>query len=119
MKFETNICKTLKNYCHTRAPSWIFSLAENLASSSLQDGATKWLYYAAGTTHPPPVTCLLYMYVCSHYVYPPSSCPLPFVHVCLQPLCLPTLLLSPAFCTCMSTAILSLSLCLCLYVSVS
>ena len=40
-------------YCHNRAPSWIFSLAENLASSSLQDGATKWIYYVAGTTHPP------------------------------------------------------------------
>ena len=31
-------------YCHTRAPSWILSFAENLASFSLQDGATK-LYY--------------------------------------------------------------------------
>ena len=40
-------------YCHTRAPSWIISCAENLASSSLQDGATKWVYYAVGTTHPP------------------------------------------------------------------
>ena len=29
-------------YCHTRAPSWIFSLAENLGSSSIQDGAMKW-----------------------------------------------------------------------------
>ena len=27
------------------APSWILSLAENLASSNLQDGATKWHYY--------------------------------------------------------------------------
>ena len=41
------------HFCHTRAPSWILSKAENLASSSLQDGATKWLYNAAGTTHPP------------------------------------------------------------------
>ena len=38
-------------YCHNRAPSWIFSSAENLASSSLQDGATRWLYYVAGTTY--------------------------------------------------------------------
>ena len=29
-----------KHYCHTRAPSWILSQAENLASFSLQDGAT-------------------------------------------------------------------------------
>ena len=27
------------------APSWILSQAENLASSSLQDGATKWHYF--------------------------------------------------------------------------
>ena len=27
------------------APSWILSQAENLASSNLQDGATKWHYY--------------------------------------------------------------------------
>ena len=27
------------------APSWILSKAENLASSSLQDGATKWYYF--------------------------------------------------------------------------
>ena len=32
--------------------SWILSYAENLASSSLQDEATKWLYYAVGTSHP-------------------------------------------------------------------
>ena len=35
------------------APSWILSLAENLASSSLQDGATKCLYYVPEATHPP------------------------------------------------------------------
>ena len=40
------------SFCHTRAPSWILSYAENLASSSLQDGAMKWLYCAVGTTHP-------------------------------------------------------------------
>ena len=27
------------------APSWILSKAENLASPSLQDGATKWVYF--------------------------------------------------------------------------
>ena len=41
-------------YCHTRAPSWILSQAENLASVSLQDGATKWYYFLVWTTHPPP-----------------------------------------------------------------
>ena len=35
------------------ALSWILSKAENLAIPSLQDGATKWIYSAAGTTHPP------------------------------------------------------------------
>ena len=37
------------NFSHSllphSAPSWIFSQAENLASSSLQDGATKWYYF--------------------------------------------------------------------------
>ena len=32
------------SYCHTRAPSWILRKTENLASLSLQDGATKWYY---------------------------------------------------------------------------
>ena len=36
------------------APSWILSKAENLASSSLQDGATKWYYFLEEPpTHPP------------------------------------------------------------------
>ena len=35
------------------APSWILSYAENLASFSLQDGATKWHDYVPATTHPP------------------------------------------------------------------
>ena len=40
-------------YCHTRAPSWILSSAENLASSNLQDGATKWYYFLKESpTHP-------------------------------------------------------------------
>ena len=34
------------------APSWILSWAGNLASSSLQDGATMW-HYSHETTHPP------------------------------------------------------------------
>ena len=33
------------------APSWILSKAENLASTSLQDGVTQWHYSEA--THPP------------------------------------------------------------------
>ena len=35
------------------AQSWILSKAENLASSSLQDGATTWHYSQPRTTHPP------------------------------------------------------------------
>ena len=41
------------NFCHTWTPWWMFSSAENRASSSLQDEATKWLYHAAWTTHQP------------------------------------------------------------------
>ena len=43
------------------APSWILSYAENLASFSLQDGATEWHDYVRGT-HPPthPVPNLTY-----------------------------------------------------------
>ena len=37
----------------TRAPSWILGQAENLASFSLQDGATKWYYFLVWTTYPP------------------------------------------------------------------
>ena len=33
------------------ALSWNFSLAENLASLSLQDRATKWYYYQANPPH--------------------------------------------------------------------
>ena len=40
---KTKIYENLTfNFFHTRAPSWILSSAENLASSNLQDGATKW-----------------------------------------------------------------------------
>ena len=34
------------------APSWILSQAEILASSNLQDGATKWYYYQPGNDKP-------------------------------------------------------------------
>ena len=44
-------------YCHTRAPSWILSQAENLASG-LQDGATKWYYFLVWTTPHPPTAKL-------------------------------------------------------------
>ena len=37
--------------CHTRAPSWILSYAENLASFSLQDGATKWYHFLCVSVH--------------------------------------------------------------------
>ena len=40
------------------APSWILSKVENLASTSLQDGATKWHYYEE-TTHPPAANLFL------------------------------------------------------------
>ena len=52
--FSKRACNNFKNIsftsnCHTRAPSWILSNAENLASSILQVGATN----AARTNHPP------------------------------------------------------------------
>ena len=55
-KGKSSIWRTLliNYFCHTRAPSWILSQAENLASVSLQDGATKWYYFLVWTTHPPP-----------------------------------------------------------------
>ena len=43
-------------FCHTRAPSWILSQAENLTCFSLQDGATNWYYFLPWTTHPPPTS---------------------------------------------------------------
>ena len=47
----------LKNYLVSKmlphsVPSWMFSLAENLASSILQDGAMEWHDYVPTTTHP-------------------------------------------------------------------
>ena len=38
----------LPSFLPHSAPSWILSQAENLASSNLQDGATKWYYYHPG-----------------------------------------------------------------------
>ena len=46
------------HYCHTRAPSWILSKADNLASSSLQDGATKWYDHVHPASHPPDASIL-------------------------------------------------------------
>ena len=43
---------SLQEFLPHSAPSWILSIAENLASTSLQDGATKW-HYSEETTHPP------------------------------------------------------------------
>ena len=40
------------------APSWILSRAENLASTSLQEGATKW-HNSEDTTQPPAVHLFL------------------------------------------------------------
>ena len=52
-----NLNKTLVNarilLLPHSAPSWIFSLSENLASSNLQDGASERLYYAENPIHPP------------------------------------------------------------------
>ena len=45
-----DIYRTTGKYCHTRAPSWILSQAENLVSSILQDGAMEWHY----SCHIPP-----------------------------------------------------------------
>ena len=43
-----------------------FSLAENLASLSLQDGATEWLYYPNSypPTHPPAAKLFFYGTAC-------------------------------------------------------
>ena len=58
MAFRMNIAEKVEENKVTLflphwAPSWILSLAENLASSSLQDGATEWHYSGTGTTYPP------------------------------------------------------------------
>ena len=44
-KQEMELTKQEMELLPHSAPSWILSLAENLASSNLQDGATKWHYY--------------------------------------------------------------------------
>ena len=41
------------------APSWILTLAENLASFSLQDRATEWHYDLTWTPHPPTAKLFL------------------------------------------------------------
>ena len=60
------------------APSWILSQAENLASSSLQDGATEWCYSLAWTIHSPQLSFFVNVVRCPHpnkvcAVYPPLS----------------------------------------------
>ena len=83
------------------APSWILSLAENLASSSLQDGATEWHYSLAWTPphpihrlrnrptpHPPTAKLFLSMLysvpTSTKYVSPPSE-----YMIFLEPNCFP------------------------------
>ena len=63
------------------APSWILSKAENLASSSLQDGATEWHYYLAWTTHPPPATAKLFLRIMCGVPTITSQFDLPFNNV--------------------------------------
>ena len=51
---NTYIKKETWIYCHTRHYLEILSLAENLTSLSLQDGATTWYYFPKEpATHPP------------------------------------------------------------------
>ena len=47
------VAAVLTNVLPHSAPSWILSLAENLASSILQDGAMEWHNYVPATTNPP------------------------------------------------------------------
>ena len=64
----TPMCSHLRHlygshsYCHTRGPSWIRSKAENLASSNLQDGATKWYYSLQEPTRPDQTTQLSFSF---------------------------------------------------------
>ena len=51
---EDNIIFVRTEILPHSAPSWILRYAENLASFSLQDGATEWYYFLAWTNHPPP-----------------------------------------------------------------
>ena len=62
--------------CHTRAPSWTLSKAENLASSSSQDGATKWYYCLQEPTRPDPTTQFSFSFNvvrCPHPNSPPIN----------------------------------------------
>ena len=48
-----NLFCTIISFGHNWAPFGVLCQAENLASSSLQDGATKWLYNVVWTIHQP------------------------------------------------------------------
>ena len=82
-------------YCHT---CQILSLAENLTSSSLQDGATNWYYFLTWTTPHPPTAKLCLSMLCGvpTPIVPPINkvcavSPLPFFYVvwCPHPMCYP------------------------------
>ena len=47
--------KRRKIFLPHSAPSWVLSLAENLASSNLQGGATKWHYNCKEPSSHPPI----------------------------------------------------------------
>ena len=57
------------------APSWILSLAENLASSSLQDGATEWHYYDHIPPTQPPTHPKANVWKLCSYVHPGVGTP--------------------------------------------
>ena len=62
------------------APSWILSLAENLASSNLQDGATKWHYNGKEpSSHPAthPASQPSPAYISIHCIYDMCGVPPP------------------------------------------
>ena len=102
------------------APSWILSNAENLASFSLQDGATKWYYFLSETGRPPghpatrppghPTTSMFYQKersVPTYFVCPHLLCLSPPImsaltnYVCPHPLCLsPPVMSVPTYCVC-------------------
>ena len=51
--YNKHISHLYNKFLPHSAPSWIFSLAENLASSILQDEATEWHDYVPAITYPP------------------------------------------------------------------
>ena len=62
VQLVNNCCGNPTKLLPHLAPSWILSYAENLASLSLQDGATEWHDYVLGThppTHPVPNLSLI------------------------------------------------------------